>query len=264
MHPNISYFIMATPRSGSFLLCEALINTNLAGRPTEYFGPAQTRSLLKGWDAPNYVACLARIMEDGTTSNGVFGAKIIWQFLEDFVDHLRDIHGYEKLSIPHLMSTIFPHLSYIWITRRDKVRQAISYWKALQTDEWIGIEDGQTQVQITASKSALAENGKRQPSKKEVLFDFKTIERLRRGLEEDEREMQQYFATCQVQPLKIVYEDFVGTYEETVLQVLDYLRIPVSGQLVFGERKLKKQANEQTEEWVQRYYEMKQKEERER
>jgi trehalose 2-sulfotransferase len=263
MHPNISYLIMATPRSGSFLLCEALINTNLAGRPTEYFGPAQTRLLLKEWCAPGYAACLARIMEDGTTPNGVFGAKIIWQFLEDFVDHLRDIHGYEKLSIPHLLSAIFPHLSYIWITRRDKVRQAISYWKALQTDDWIGIEDGQTQVPSTASKSALAENGKRQPSKNEVLFDFKTIERLRRGIEEDEREMQQYFAACQVQPLKIVYEDFVGTYEETALQVLDYLRIPVSGPLVFGERTLKKQANEQTEEWVQRYYEMKQKEKRE-
>jgi len=259
MRPYVSYLILATPRSGSYLLCEALINTNLAGRPTEYFGPAQTRSLLKEWDVPNYAACLARIMEEGTTPNGVFGAKIIWQFMENFIDHLRDIPGYEKVSMPQLLSTIFPHLSYLWITRRDKVRQAISYWKALQTDGWIEIEDWQPQAQITAQKSVLAENWKQRPSKKEVIFDFKTIERLRRGLEEDEVEMQQYFTTCEIQPFKVVYEDFVDSYEETVFQILNYLKIPVPEHLVFGERKLKKQANERSEEWVQRYYEMKQK-----
>jgi LPS sulfotransferase NodH len=264
MRPYVSYLIMATPRSGSFLLCEALINTNLAGRPTEYFGPVQTRSLLKEWDVPDYAACLARIMEEGTTPNGVFGAKVIWQFIENFIDHLRDIPGYEKLSTPQLMSTIFPRLNYIWITRRDKVRQAISYWKAIQTNGWIGIEGWQPPAQITAQQSVLAENWEQRPSKKEVIFDFKTIERLRRGLEEDEVEMQQYFTTCGVQPFKVVYEDFVGTYEETVLQILDYLQIPVPEQLIFGERKLKRQANEQSEEWVQRYYEMKQKEDRER
>jgi LPS sulfotransferase NodH len=264
MRPNVSYLIMATPRSGSYLLCEALINTNLAGRPTEYFGPAQTRSLLKQWDVPNYAACLARIMEEGTTPNGVFGAKIIWQFIEDFIDHLRDIPGYEKLLMPQLLSTVFPHLSYIWITRRDKVRQAISFWKAIQTRGWIGIEDRQPQAQITAQKSILTEDWKQQPANTEAIFDFKTIERLRRGLEEDEVEIQQFFTTCRVQPFKVVYEDFVGTYEETVFQILDYLQIPIPEQPVFGERKLKKQANEQSEEWVQRYYEMKQKEERER
>ncbi len=262
MHPNVSYLIMATPRSGSFLLCEGLINTNLAGRPTEYFGPAQIKLLLKEWDVPDYATCLAHILEKGTTPNGVFGAKIIWQFIEYFVDHLRDIPGYEKLPMPQLMSTIFPHMSYIWITRRDKVRQAISYWKALQTNHWIGFEGWQPPAQIPPQKRVLTENEKQHLSKKEVIFDFKTIERLRRDIEEDELEIQQYFTACGVQPFKVVYEDFVDTYEETVSQILAYLQIPLPAQLVFGERKLKKQTNEQSEEWVQRYYEMKQKEDR--
>ena len=37
MHPRSSYLVCATPRSGSTLLCEALINTGLAGHPQEYF-----------------------------------------------------------------------------------------------------------------------------------------------------------------------------------------------------------------------------------
>jgi trehalose 2-sulfotransferase len=259
MHPNVSYLIMATPRSGSYLLCEALINTNLAGRPTEYFGPMQIRAQMKMWGVPNYTACLARIIEEGTTPNGVFGGKIIWQYAENWIDYLRDLPGYEKLPMPQLLATIFPRLSYIWITRRDKVRQAISYWKALQTSAWIGIEEGQLPAQIVAQqKISLESQNPRRVEKKEVLFDFKAIERLRRGLEQDEVEMQQYFTACGVQPFKVVYEDFVDSYEETALQILEYLQIPLPEQLVFAERVLKKQANEQSEEWVQRYYQMKQ------
>jgi LPS sulfotransferase NodH len=37
MKPHISYVICAVQRSGSFLLCEALENTGLAGNPEEYF-----------------------------------------------------------------------------------------------------------------------------------------------------------------------------------------------------------------------------------
>jgi LPS sulfotransferase NodH len=37
MKPHISYVICAVQRSGSFLLCEALKNTGLAGKPEEYF-----------------------------------------------------------------------------------------------------------------------------------------------------------------------------------------------------------------------------------
>jgi LPS sulfotransferase NodH len=37
MQPHTSYLICAATRSGSFLLCEALKTTGLAGQPEEYF-----------------------------------------------------------------------------------------------------------------------------------------------------------------------------------------------------------------------------------
>ena len=40
MQPTLSYMICATPRSGSTLLCKALQNTGLAGKPDEYFAKA--------------------------------------------------------------------------------------------------------------------------------------------------------------------------------------------------------------------------------
>lgn len=265
MHPHTSYLILATPRSGSYLCCESLINTHLAGYPTEYFGPLQTMALLKRLGTSNSAEWLAWIIKKGTTPNGVFGGKIIWQFHEDLVDRLRAIAGYEKLSMPEVLSTAFPNLRYIWMTRRDKVRQAISYWKAIQTNTWIGIsgEDWQANLPKIANERANMSNLRManrlwtSPTK-DPIFDYQAIERLRQGLEEDEAEIQQYCARFGIQPFKVVYEDFVDTYEETALQILDYLHIQAPENLVFGERQMQKQANEQSEEWLQRYYEVKQ------
>jgi trehalose 2-sulfotransferase len=265
MHPRSSYLILATPRSGSYLLCEALINTQVAGRPTEYFGTPQIRALLKQGGLANFAACLARILQEGSTPNGVFGAKIIWEFREYFIDRLREIDGYEKLPMPQLLSTVFPNLRYIWITRRDKVRQAISYWKALQTGSWVEVQDWETKyaVHLPAGWQELAAKGQRENRRMwgivdgEVKFDFKAIERLRQGIEDDETEIQQYFALCGVSPFTVVYEDLVQHYEETARQILAYLRIPEPENLVFGARKLQKQSNEQSEEWLQKYYRLK-------
>ncbi|HLG63328.1 MAG TPA: Stf0 family sulfotransferase [Ktedonosporobacter sp.] len=238
MHPRISYLVYATPRCGSYLLCEALINTRLAGRPAEYFGQPQTETMLKRWSLTGYEQCLAIILKEGTTPNGVFGGKIIWPSFEDFINHLREIPGCATLPVPELLSAIFPHLRHIWISRRDKVRQAISHWKAIQTDVW-----------MTARSQHFSE--------KEVIFNYNVIERLRRSIEYDEQEMQQYFTSSGIQPFKVVYEDFVQNYQETLQQILDYLHIPLLKNLAFAEQRLKKQADEQSEMWVQRYYELK-------
>ena len=271
VYPHTSYLIMATPRSGSYLCCESLINTHLAGHPTEYFGPVQTRVLSKRLHASNYIECLAWILRKGTTPNGVFGGKVLWQFHEDLAERLREIDGCEKLSFAELLSETFPNLHYIWATRRDKVKQAISFWKASQTRAWVNInaEEWQSEAPLIADQRGIAsniwtDNPFWRSVGQEAVFDYKAIERLRRCLEQDEVEIQNYFTTLGIQPFKVVYEDLVNAYEETALQILDYLQISVPEKLVFGERKLQKQADGQSEEWLQRYYQLKQQEEAEK
>lgn len=244
MYPQTSYIIYATPRSGSYLLCEALTNTGLAGQPREFFNPNQGLLFFEqcGVHWSHTAEYLHWTYATGTTPNGVFGIKIIWSFFEECIDQLRDIEGNEKLSVPDLLAKVFPRHQAIMITRQDKVRQAISYWKALQTDTWVSFEE--------EKKPTL-------PAK-ELVFNFQEIEYLRRRLIECEQEMQQYFAEYHIQPLVIVYEDFVKAYEKTALQVLDYLHIPIPADLLFGERKMQKQSDSQTEEWLKNYYAIKQ------
>src|SRR5215813_14914056 len=89
VQPHTSYLIMATPRSGSYLLCEGLIRTRLAGNPTEYFGPMQTQAIMQHLGTSNYKECLDWIIAQGTTPNGVFGGKDIWGYHQRFVGDLR-------------------------------------------------------------------------------------------------------------------------------------------------------------------------------
>ncbi len=63
--PTRSYLVCATPRSGSTLLCEALLATGVAGRPREYFEalketglPRRPREYFWGLRSPEVIRLL--------------------------------------------------------------------------------------------------------------------------------------------------------------------------------------------------------------
>jgi LPS sulfotransferase NodH len=86
--PSTSYLVCASQRSGTTLLCRALADTGVAGRPDEYFLAVDERDHpeWRGWEhGPFGRAHQARdrehyldIVSDlGSTPNGVFGAKLM-------------------------------------------------------------------------------------------------------------------------------------------------------------------------------------------
>ena len=240
MRPHTSYLVCGTPRCGISLLCEALKNTGSAGRPEEYFWRDDELFWSERWGVSTYADYLDKALEEGTTLNSVFGAKVMWGYFDDFVSKLRQIPDCRGMAVPDLMQIVFPNLHYIWMTRRDKVRQAVSFWKAIQTDVWAWTTD---EPPVPA---------------KEPAFDFEAIDYLVQEIVTHEAAWQQYFSECGVTPFTVIYEDLVLACEETALQILQYLNIPIPENLVFAERRLKKQADALSEEWVQRYYNLKQ------
>ena len=273
MQPKTSYLVCATPRSGSTLLCEALTNTGIAGRPREYFEglkdtglPRRPKEYFAGlgnsvitellgdyfrlddnptqlelWGTSSYADHLARVIEEGTTPNGVFGAKLMWGYFDDFISNLRQIPAYREMAVPHLLSTIFPNLHYIWVTRQDKVRQAVSLWKAIQTSTW------------RLDESALSKDQSPLPQRK-LIFHFEAIDHLVQQIVAHEIAWREHFDAYGVQPFTVVYEELTVAYEATALNILRYLHIPIPENLMFAERRLKRQADTLSEEWVQRYY----------
>ena len=65
MQPHISYLICATNRSGSFLLCEALKNTGVAGQPEEYFWRNDEPFWKERWGVSSYADYVAGAITQG-------------------------------------------------------------------------------------------------------------------------------------------------------------------------------------------------------
>ena len=131
---NRSYFISTTPRTGSFLLAHALDSTGIAGRPQEYFDPNFEELWLERLGISSDAEFFEKILPEGTTPNGVFAAKVHWHQFEYLARKLRAVHG--GGPILDLLRDTFPDLRYVFLTRRDKVRQAVSYYRAIETNIW--------------------------------------------------------------------------------------------------------------------------------
>src|SRR5258705_1752148 len=72
-------------------------------------------------------------LREGTTPSGVFGAKLMWSYFNDFIALMRGIPRFAGLGDGSLLNAAFPELRYVFVSRSDKVRQAVSLWRALPT-----------------------------------------------------------------------------------------------------------------------------------
>jgi LPS sulfotransferase NodH len=265
------YLVCATPRSGSTLLCHLLDGTGVAGHPAEYFEALQHSGLPRQpveyfdrerhaniverlafrempaagsrptpnplWSPETYDRYLAWAIEQGTTPNGVFGAKLMWGYLGDFAQLLRGIDGLEGLRVPQLFDAVFPNLSYVQITRTDKVRQAVSLWKAVQTQAWRRDRDAGDTAAV------------------EPEFSFRAINYLVRMLTAHDASWDAYFLGLGLEPLKVTYEELAESTEECVRSVLEFLGIAAPAELRIGAPRLSVQADEVSEAWVERVLE---------
>lgn len=276
MQPTRSYLICATPRSGSTLLCEALENTGLAGhpkeyfedlratglprRPKEYFATLENRQIIEllgdysriddthptpiTQSPATYAKYLGKVLHEGTTPNGIFGAKVMWGYFDDFISNLRDIPAYQETPVPELLVEVFPDLRYIWVTRLNKVRQAVSLWKAIQTSTWR--EDEQQ-----------SHESHHKPPKRELHFHFEAIDHLVQQIELHELAWQHFFHRAAIKPFTVIYEDLAVNYESTALRILQFLDIDIPENLAFAKRSMRRQADALSEEWVECYYTLK-------
>jgi len=235
MKPHTSYTVCGTPRSGSGLLCEVLWKTGLAGRPDEYFLRKYVEKYSEIWRASTSYEYLNKIIEEGTTGNGVFGIKIMWDQVGYFREKVLRIPQYMHLQTPDLMGCIFPNLHYIRITRRDKVRQAVSFYKAKKTGIYNWHEGEPTQYLET------------------LEFNFKAIDRLIHNLCDWDSSWQNYFEALKISPFNVVYEDDLEHgYEGVIKRILTYLGVNIPDGLTI-QAKRRKQSDEHSERFVRLY-----------
>lgn len=228
MKPTLSYTIWFSQRTGSTLLNKALESTGVSGNPGEWLTHRDPGTFT--------IQDLRQVWMDGQTSNGVFGLKTSPYRQDHWLQAFRrELNLPEGLSRPRIWEEAFPGCKHIFMTRRNKVRLAVSWWRAIVSGEWHRVHGAKPHLADIADKYA-----------------FDAINHLLLECTMREASMEAFFAEERIVPMTIVYEDFIQTYEETVMQVLRYLDIPTEGVTV-ADPFFEPIADEIAESWVQRF-----------
>ena len=225
------YIIASTNRTGSYLLCEGLSATHIAGKPTESLYPEYYDKLclpIYGHEVDLTEAIQVLIRHDNTP-NGVFGAKVHW----DQVESIACLSGYEGPSHTFLLKE-FPSARYIYLTRRDTLAQAVSLSIAQQTGKWWLLKGEDPSRWHTAKP----------------VFDAEKILALEQDLIRQNQAWEEFFQTEEIKPLRMEYETLVKNYRGEVGRTLDFLGLDPQIAQTIPDPQLQKQGTELNKQWL--------------
>src|ERR1700677_2989140 len=211
--PAISYVICTNPRSGSWLLSEGLGSTKVAGNPREWFHHSEEereRNRLQAETSADitYDDYVEWMLKVGSTPNQIFGIKLHYYQFAELPAKMGEVETLRGKPMAALMSAIFPNIRYVWLTRRDKARQALSYYRAAQTAEWWRLEDGS------------------ETSAKQAARDLAGVARKEKELVENDMQWRRYFRDNAIQPYVVAYEDLAADYAGAIVNLLRWLVVP--------------------------------------
>ena len=197
------YLIMSSPRTGSSMLSDALIQTGLAGVPLEYLNELVLARIGDRLTFAQVFAHLDEVNARRTSANGVFGMKMHYhQFANLFLT---------KDGVNEAGQRFISQFSdFILINRRDRISQAISYVIALDKGNW------NTSDKAAAHSSTLDLN---EPTAIRILSEMAFLMR-------ETRAWRRLIAARNLRAMEVVYEDMVTDFPACFSGVLSFLGLP--------------------------------------
>ncbi len=169
-------------------------------------------------------------IRDGSTENGVFGARVMWGTMDEIVAKLRTAYRDRTRPDFELLTGVFGRIRFVLLYRDDIVAQAVSWARAEQTGHW---QRGDTTVT-------------------EPHFDFSQIRGLVRSIEEHNAAWQCWLASLDVQPHMLRYEELVADTVGAAHGILEFLGLQLPDDRKISSRH-GRQADEINDEWIARY-----------
>jgi len=249
--PDRAYLVLATARSGSTLLCETLRETGVAGRPLEHFEvfaptslPRQPREYFHGVTDPEILDLLAplepgtpavqtpeewweRILREGTGDNGVWGGKLMWAHTGDLLRRTRGLPGFGDADLATTLRALLRDPDLILMVREDKVAQAVSLWRAVQTETW-----------------------RRSDTPDRAVYRFAGINHLREQLERDEAAWRAWLARNNLQHYQVRYSELAADPAGVVAGILRFLGLRCEAPV---EPPVQRQGDSRSADWAARY-----------
>lgn len=216
---------------------DGLAATGAAGRPNQFFLEKYEGKFAEKHRVPvePFEAYVRGLVRNACSANAVFGFKLMSWYLEAFLSRLRGtgVFGGGSATDLAVLRAAFPRLQLVQIVRGNKLQQAISKARALQTGVW----------KIKGEK--LADT----PPE----FDAVLIADCLNAIARDEQTWSQFFHRNGVQPFVVEYEKLCADYTSTVRNVFEFLKIKLPRTAEIGPPITVRQRDEISAEWEQRY-----------
>ena len=234
------YLICTVPRSGSTYLCDLIARTGVLGmcpyesRRFEYI-LRYFRTDFRGvdWTRTGVHELFDAAFAESASPNGVRGFKVMWEHFDRVIDKgLRDgpHRGLRRIDIEKQIAAT---TQFVWLRRRDHVRQAVSWAKALQSDGW--------------------NIGSQRAYQGAYTYDFPGISIARWRIRRAEAGWSDFFERCDARPLVLHYEDYLCDLPGAIGSIAKLLDVRVNGQIDTGSTLLQVQADTVNNEWERRY-----------
>lgn len=199
------YIIASLARTGSYLLCECLENTQLVGAPTEAFAPENMDNLKRRWGVDincSFTEYISAVVKNSTFF-GWFGFKMHWSQIDWMRRHLGIGEPYDQKTI----DLLFPDAKFIRMERKDIRGQAISSYRAYQTEDWWKKRDVFNP----------------QVSKPDPPYSSQKIRAWEKSFRQRNKDWNNYFAKRGIVPLRVEYEDLAENWQRETKRCLTYL-----------------------------------------
>ncbi len=209
-----------------------------AGVPESYFRSQDVEGRVDGWrirkpdgsfDFGDFLRC---VLKHGSTPNGIFAVRIMWGTMEELLSNLRSlgIAGNDR----EVLESAFGSTRFVYLRRQDVVAQAVSRFRAEQTNVW----HIKSQSDRGAEQSA-------------VRYDRVAIQRFLDESIEHDQAWNRWFQQNGISPFRLRYEDLDRDSDLEARKVLDFVGVappdyPIEAPNV-------RMADAVSREWVERF-----------
>ncbi|WP_143570465.1 Stf0 family sulfotransferase [Streptomyces acidiscabies] len=227
--------ICSTPRAGTHLLAGLLESTGLSGVPGEYLYNRVVE--LDGEDIPIGPAHrtqpdqLRKLTRIGTSANGVWGLIVMGSYLDEVVAGLRRYQSANGASWREVIERAFDRPVYVWNRRLDTAAQAVSLYRAMETDVWYADDVRGVGADV--------------PYRRDRIAHWEHM------IREQNEEWARRFSDSGITPITVTYEDTLADPEGVVDRVLDSVGVARDDRPV--QPLTRRQGNDVNSEWLARY-----------
>jgi LPS sulfotransferase NodH len=230
--PLRSVLLCSHPRSGSTLLGEAIHAAGGLGCPIEYLHRGFRPTLAERWRTPGLPDYLRAFYRWRTDPSGVLASKVFWRDLEETAEERGS-----GCAAEDIVDQVFPAPVFIYLRRRDRVRQAVSAFVAKETGAFRALGD-------------------RADPPRDVAYSYEGILRQLAVSDYSHSRWQRFFQERGITPWQVCYEDLVTDYALTVKAVLSFLSSALEQRRTFVDARgprLQRQADAASEGLVARF-----------